>query len=509
VPNELLVSRLAGRVATALREDGEVVELRVEDGGDEPAVGDVYKGRVSRVLPGIQAAFVDLGRGPDAFLHAADLHLPGETLPEAASATEDETEGEDDAEVPRRSVRRLEGRPPIQDRLREGREIVIQLARGSFGGKGPRVTSFASLPGHYLVYAPLVPFRGVSKRVTDDAERERLREILRRLAPPGAGFIIRTAGQGVSEEAFHEDAARLQAEWSRIQELASAAGAPVPLHRESGLFLRALRDAPRLPIDAIVVDDPDLLEEGRRFLSGLDPALAGRLRAHEGPGALFDDERIDAEIERALRPRVWLPSGGTVVIEPTEALVSIDVNTGKNVGTARPEDTILRTNLEAAHEIARQLRLRDLGGIIVVDFIDMERPEHRTRVVEAFTEALRRDPARTKVVGLSELGLLQLTRKRTRTGLRGSLTDACAVCTGTGRLKSADLTAHEALLEVRRLSAGLHPAEIRVRAHPEVARVIRRSVQSPRVGLDAGVVSRLEVEDDPALPADRFDVRAR
>ena len=499
MPNELLVSRLAGRVATALRENGEVVELRVEDGGDEPAVGDVFKGRVSRILPGIQAAFVDIGGGPDAFLHAADLHLPGEALPEASSG---EYDAGDDVK------RRLEGRPPLQDRLREGREIVVQVARETLGGKGPRVTSFATLAGRYLVYAPFAPFRGVSKRVEEGPERDRLREIVHTLAPAGAGFIVRTAGRGTPEPAFHEDAARLTALFRRIEERAAGTGAPAPLHRESGLFLRALRDAPRLALDAIVVEDQDLLDEALEYLDGLDASLAARVRVHGGPATLFDAEGIHAEIERALRSRVWLPSGGTVVIEPTEALVSIDVNTGKNVGTARPDETILKTNLEAADEIARQLRLRDLGGIVVVDFIDMVRAEHRNRVVEAFTAALARDAARTKVIGLSPLGLLQLTRKRTRPGLRSSLTDACACCSGSGRSKSADLVAHEALLEVRRLLAGLSPSRVSLRAPPEVARVVRRMLQSPRSGIDADGLEKIGVEEDDGLSADRFDVRA-
>jgi ribonuclease G len=503
VSNELLVSRLAGRVAIALREDGEVVEIRVEDRGDGPAFGDVFKGRVTRVLPGIQAAFVDLGAGHDAFLHAADLHLPGEVLPDAGG-----DDGEDEPDVPRRSSRRLEGRPPLQDRLREGRDIVVQVVRETLGSKGPRVTSFVTLPGRYLVFAPLAPFRGISKRVAEGQERDRLLGIVRGLEPTEAGFIVRTAGRGAPDAAFREDAGRLAATWRRIVDGAARAPAPAPLHREPGLYLRALRDAPRSGLDAVIVEGRALHEEGTRYLQGLDPALASRVHEHAGPGLLFDDEGVHAEIEKALRPRAWLPSGGTVVIEPTEALVSIDVNTGKNVGSARPEETILKTNLEAADEIARQLRLRDLGGIIVVDFIDMERAEHRTRVVEALTAALARDASRTKVVGMSELGLLQLTRKRTRPGLRSSLTSACASCAGTGRVKSPEIAAHDALQEVRRLFAGLGASEVRVRAHPEVARALRLAVQSPGSGIDGDGLSRLDVVDDPELSSDRFDVRA-
>jgi ribonuclease G len=508
MPNELLVSRLGGRVATALREDGEVVELRVEEGGDDLAVGDVLKGRVSKILPGIQAAFVDVGAGPDAFLHAADLQLPEEAPPEVGSVDAEDPEPEDELEVIKKPRRASRPGPPLQDRLKEGREIVVQVARESLGSKGPRVTSFVTLAGRHLVFAPHVPFRGVSRRVVEQDERDRLRAIARGLAPAGAGFIVRTAGRGAPEASFQADAAWLAATWREIERRASRTAAPARLHADAGLFLRSLRDAPRVGLDAVVIEDPELFETGRAYLADLDPALAGRLRLHEGPVPLFDEQGIHAEIERALHPRVWLRSGGTVVIEPTEALVSIDVNTGKNVGVARPEETILKTNLEAAREIARQLRLRDLGGIIVVDFIDMEAADHRRQVVDALTAALQRDHARTKVLGLSELGLLQLTRKRTRPELRSSLMRPCPSCSGEGGVKTPELSAHEALLEVRRLLAGLDPAGVRVRAHPDVAREIRRAVQSPGEMRDGAWVDRLVIEEASDLDPDRFDVTA-
>jgi ribonuclease G len=508
VPNELLVSRLGGRIATALREDGEVVELRVEEAGDDLAVGNVLKGRVSKVLPGIQAAFVDVGGRQDAFLHAADVHLPEEAPLVVAGPDPDDPEPEDELELMRKPRRAARPGPPLQDRLKEGREIVVQVARESLGSKGPRVTSFITLAGRHLVFAPHVPFRGVSRRVVEPEERDRLRAIARALDPAGAGFIVRTAGRGVPEASFHADAARLHSTWTEIERRASRTTSPARLHADDGLFLRSLRDAPRVGLDAVVVEDPELFERGREYLADLDPRLAARLRLHEGPVPLFDEQGIHAEVERALHPRVWLRSGGTVVVEPTEALVSIDVNTGKNVGSAGPEETILRTNLEAAREIARQLRLRDLGGIIVVDFIDMERTDHRRQVVEALTAALQRDHARTKVLGLSELGLLQLTRKRTRPGLRSSLMRACPSCSGEGAVKTPEMSAHEALLEVRRLLAGLDPAAVRVRAHPDVARELRVAVQSPGARIDGTRVERLVIEDDDDLDPDRFDVMA-
>jgi ribonuclease G len=503
--SELLVSRAGGRTCAALREDGVTVELRVEDDSRALAVGHIVKARVSKILPGVQSAFLDVGQERDAFLHVSDLLLPGEAAP---SPLEDGTE--DEAEIPamRPPRRAVPVGPPLQDRLKEGRELVVQVVREAFGGKGPRVTCFITLPGRYLVYAPQAPFRGVSRRIHDPEERQRLRDILAALPEMPGGFIVRTNGAGALPSAFEADARFLVNAWSAIDEKVARSSSPSVLHADLDLFLRSLRDAPGSSLNRVVVDDEGMYLAGLDYLREIDPPLASRLRRHVGSESLFDATGVSQEIEKALRPRVWLKSGGTIVIEPTEALVSIDVNTGKFVGAKRPEDTVLRTNLEAAVEIARQLRLRDLGGIIVIDFIDMDRAEHRHQVIEALEQALQRDPSRTKVVGLSELGLLQLTRKRTRLAIGGALTCSCTSCSGTGRMKTPETVAYDALSEVRRVASPVRSGEVTVSAHPEVARALRLALQAAAPIVDRDLAERLRVLDDPEARMDQFDVSA-
>jgi ribonuclease G len=284
--------------------------------------------------------------------------------------------------------------------------------------------------------------------------------------------------------------------------------APATLHVDESLPLRMLRDAPREGVERIVFDDEETYERARAWIAPLDATLAARLRLHPHAGRLFEAEGVDAELDRALRPRVWLKSGGTIVIEPTEALVSIDVNTGKFVGSRRAEDTVLKTNLEAADEIARQLRLRDLGGIIVIDFIDMDRAESRRQVLSALESALHRDRSRTKVVGLSELGLVELTRKRTRAGIAAHVSRTCPTCYGHGRVKSPVTLAGEALAETRRLAEAFPEGDLTIRAHPDVARAVRLALQDAGPSVEAAVVARVRVEDDPGARPDTFDVIA-
>jgi ribonuclease G len=499
---ELFLSRVGGRSFAVLREDDVTVELRVEDRRAGTPVGYVIKGRVERVLPGIQCAFVDTGLARNGFLHVSDLILPGETAePDDAALTGSGGAGEDaPSEAP--------SRERIERLVRVGDELLVQVSRDETESKGARLTSYVTLPGRYVVYSPQMARNAVSRRIVDSGERERLLAILERVEVPQGGFIVRTAGHGVDEEAFRADAGLLVEEWERIRERAESSRAPAVLHEEETLAMRLLRDLPRDGVEAIVVDDRGLLGEVRAYLGRVDPVLAARVRGHEGTTSLLEDRGLDQEIERALRPKVWLPSGGYLVIEPTEALVSIDVNTGRFVGARDPEDTILRTNLEAAAEIARQLRLRDLGGIIVIDFIDMQRARDRRKVTEALGETLRRDRARTKIVGLSELGLLQLTRKRSRPGFAAQLTRRCPACAGRGRVKTPEAVSAEALAELERVLPFVEAREVTVRAHPDVARAVRSRLRDePPLGAP-GRSPTLRIEDDASLLPDHFDVLA-
>lgn len=402
---ELYFSRTADGFCTARREDGKTVEFRAQRFAEQ-RFGQIVKARVSRVVPSLQAAFLDVGRPRNAFLHVSDLRLPGEP----------------------------EGQAPIQDRLEEGRDLLVQISRESTS-KGDRATCYVGIAGRLLVLQPLDRQVRVSRRIHDPRERARLGSLLEALGEGRVGWIARTAASGIEPSLLEAEASQLLSAWGEIRSRADAERAPAVLHEEPGLHLRLLRDAPADGLERAVFDDREAYEQARADLCRVAPELVPKVELHEGPRSLFESYGLARELDRSLRPRVWLESGGYIVIEPTEALVSIDVNTGKSVQGTSPERTNLETNLEAAQEIGRQMRLRDLGGIVVVDFVDLELPEHRTQLVDAMIAALRGDPARTQVLGLSPIGLLQLTRERTRCSPASVLTRACPTCRGRGRVR--------------------------------------------------------------------------
>ena len=515
MPAELLVSRRGDQTWAALREAGRTVELRVESDQAGPRVGRIFKARVSKVLPGIQCAFLDLGSERQGFLHVRDLLLPGEQ-PGPPPGPEEWTEYVDLALDPRTSreaaadsvdsTRPAEPRGLIEDRLRAGRELLVQISRESLGDKGPRATCYLSLAGNLLVLFPQLGRCGVSRKIEDPQERERLLGILRRLAGKTVGHVARTAARGVDEAALRADAEELESHWKEIQSRAERLPAPSTLHREPDFILRLLRDRPREGLERILLDDPGQRRRAEEFLAEAEPQLAGRVALHDGPDPLFETYGVTQEIEKALRPRVWLKSGGYVVIEETEALVSIDVNTGKFIGGRRQEETVLRTNLEAAGEIARQLRLRDLGGIIVIDFIDMDLAESRNQVIAKLRDGLRHDPARTAIVGLSALGLLQLTRKRTRAGLGARISRACPLCAGQGRIKSAATVAAEALVELLQRAARSPERRFSLCVHPDSAYEMRKALSRAAEQIPA---DRIVLSVDPTLRPDAFRLNGR
>jgi ribonuclease G len=465
VRTELLVNATPPETRVAVLEDGRVVEVLHERRSKSGLVGNVYLGRVHRVLPGMQAAFVSIGLDRDAFLYVEDIapHPPEfdfgdgqEVAPEAAAATAER-----------------EDRPRIDDLLKEGQEIVVQVTKDPMGGKGPRVTAGISLPGRALVYLPSVREIGISRRITDEGERERLRGILEGLGGEG-GFIARTAALSMRAEDFQPDFRYLTGLAGKIARRRESVAAPALLHRELDLAARSVRDLAGPDCAVIRVDDEGTRDRLKELLDTMAPALASRLELWDRPEPLFEHFGGEAEIENALRSRVTLPSGGSLVIHQTEALVAIDVNTGRFVGKDALEDTVFAVNLEAAPEVARQIRLRDLGGLLVVDFIDMELPENRAAVFTRFEEELAKDRARTRVLPLSEFGLIEVTRQRSRGNIERLLTRACPACGGSGRVKT-DLTLaldlRRALLAPPRLfSAG---QTVRVRVQPSLAHLLQ------------------------------------
>jgi ribonuclease G len=491
---DLIVSNTPQETRVALLEDGRVSELFIEREAQRGIVGNIYKGRVTRVLPGMQSAFVDLGLERDAFLHVADVL---EELPENLLSVEEQAEVRVSSEASR-----------IEDRLRQGQELLVQAVKEPLGAKGARITSYVSLPGRYLVLMPTVEHVGVSRKIVDEEERKRLKGLAKALRAElgGGGLIVRTAGQGRSHEDFERDARYLRRTWDEIRAVASRGRPPLLLHREPSLVQRLLRDLLSEETGRILLDSQEEHARTVDLVSQLQPALVPRVRLHARPNSILEEHGVAAEIERALRNKVWLDSGGYIVINQTEALVAIDVNTGRYVGKSTLEETVLSTNLEAVREVVRQIRLRDLGGIIVVDLIDMEERKSRQKVLAAFERELARDRSPSKVLSVNELGLVILTRKRVRQSLERTLCEPCAYCGGTGMVKRVSTVCSELFDEVRKLLPHVHGQPLLVRLNPEVARALQGTEADILRELRALVGSEIRVQGDPLLHQEQFDV---
>jgi ribonuclease G len=454
----------------AVQEGNLLTELYLERHRHRSIVSSVYKGTVTNVLPGMQAAFVDIGLAKDAFLYAGDYTANLADVGHAMLDADDE-DADADLDVDEEPKREVTG--PIEDMLSRGQSVLVQVSKESLGTKGARITSFISLPGRYLVYMPQARHIGVSRRIRDERERDRLRAALRSLPLPPGGFILRTNAEGKGEAEFAHDVEFLGRLWSQIQSRFETAAPPAALHEEMDLTFRVVRDLFSPEVDEFVVDDAAAYDKCLGYVQALAPALADRVRLYGERAPIFEALGIEKDIEKALRRRVWLKSGGYIVIDHTEALVSIDVNTGKYVGKRDFEQTVLKINLESVNEIVRQIRLRDLGGIIIIDFIDMEVAEHREQVEKALKRALAADKARTNVLQISELGLVEMTRKRVRQDLRALLTQSCPCCRGTGVVKSTETLATEIYRALQARAAAEAPPgegrEIVARVHPELA----------------------------------------
>ncbi len=437
-------------VRVAIVEHGVLAELQIDRARDRGIGGNVYTGRVVRVLPGMQAAFVDIGLERAAFLHVSDLwtgsELPPSTVTEDGDAAETtvEFEGRRRTRAPRR---------PIEEQLKKGNELLVQIAKEPIGTKGARVTSYVSLPGRYLVYMPTVAHVGISRRIEDEAERQRLRDILNDVRPSEGGLIIRTACVGVSKREMAADVRFLTRLWERVRTQAAAATAPALIHSDVDLVLRTVRDHFTNDVERLLIDEPADYARVREFVEAVMPRLAPRVELYEGSAPIFDHLGLESQITKALERRVWLKSGGYIVIDQTEALTVVDVNTGRYVGKRTHEETILKINLQAAQAVIDQVRLRNIGGIIIVDFIDMEEPEHRTKLLDTHREAGKKDRARTNVKTISELGLVEMTRKRTRDSLQALLLGPCPHCGGRGRIKAVETMGQELLRRLRREAA--------------------------------------------------------
>lgn len=447
---EILVTVDIDETRAVVREDGDLAEIFIERPIHQRIVGNIYKGRVQNVLPGMQAAFVDIGLERNSFLYVDDA-LP----------FKDEADDID----PRKMT--------IKDVLKSGQEVLVQVVKEAIGTKGARVTRHVTLPGRYMVLMPNMDYVGVSRRIQDEKERDRLKALAVRVKPPGMGCIVRTVAEGASEDDLAGDCAFLHRLWTRVQARSHGSGAPALLHRDLGLVDRVVRDWFDDGVTDLVIDNRTEYERVIDFLEFSAPALRDRVRLYTRTDqTLFDAYNIEQEIEKVLKRRVWLKSGGYIVIDRTEALTAIDVNTGKYVGTTNLAETVFKTNLEAAREIARQLRLRDIGGIIVIDFIDMEVAEHRVQVLQALDEALKRDRTRAHVLGLTQLGLVEVTRKKSNQTLDDIMTRPCHCCDGRGRVLSEESMARRVRAEIRRTLKTSASEALLMEVNPGVAALV-------------------------------------
>ena len=465
----------------AIMEDGVLEELYVERTSQDNYVGNIYKGRVVNIEPSIQAAFVDFGVGRNGFLHISDIepqyYRQGGLDPDKAfelvdpsgKAAEAEADGRRGSRKPRIGDR-PRVKPPIQDILRRGDEVLVQVIKEGFGTKGPTLSTYISIPGRYLVLMPPLGRVGISKKIDDEHERRILRDIMLELRPPkGVGFVVRTAGTERTKSEMARDMAYLLNLWKSIVRRMRKYSAPIDIYQESDMIIRTIRDMFTEDVGRILIDEPAAYERAREFLELVMPKYAPRLQLYEGKEPLFHRYGLEEEISRINQRKVPLKGGGSIVIDTTEALVAIDVNSGSFRTEKSAEENAYQMNLIAAKEIARQLRLRDLGGVIVNDFIDMRKEKYRRSVEKALHDALKRDRARTKVLRTSPFGLIEMTRQRIRPSLRKSIFRDCPTCTGTGIVKTAESMAIEVMRTLQLSATRDDVTRLNITVHDDVA----------------------------------------
>ncbi|MGA7298130.1 MAG: ribonuclease G [Rhodanobacteraceae bacterium] len=485
--DEILFNVAPRESRVAIVENGVAQEVMIERAERRGQVGNIYKGRVTRVLPGMQAAFVDIGLQRSAFLHAGDLSRP---------ALEDGEPGEQAMET-----------RPINRLLHEGQQIVVQVIKDPIGSKGARITTSLSLPSRYLVLLPDHHVHGVSARITDMAERDRLRQILLAMDPDSEhGYIVRTNGEGQEHETLAEDVRFLGKLWKHLQKTIRQAAVGECVYEEPGLALRVLRDMLRENVVRVRVDDAASTDAMCRFATRFMPELAGRIEHYDGERPIFDFYGVEDELQRALQQQVALKSGGSLVIETTESMSTIDVNSGSYVSRRNLEETVFRTNLEAAQALARQLRLRNLGGIIIIDFIDMHDEDHKRQVLRTLEKALALDHVKTSVYAISELGLVQMTRKRTTESLARQLCETCPACSGRGYRKSVETVGLEVYREISRAVRQFEAERLLVLAHPAVVDWIVDEDSLALADLEAAIGKPIALQSEDQYPQEQFDV---
>ena len=509
---EMIVSSNGHETMVAILEDDLVAEIFVERERHRGVVGNVYKGRVSKVLPGMQSSFIDLGLERDGFLYVADVV---DTLDEFDKLSgDDDEDGNAGGGKGRGEPRGERPQPKIEELLKEGQEIIVQVVKEPLGTKGARLTSHVTMPGRFLVFMPTVDHIGVSRKIESREERSRLRGIVREFREAHGftgGVIIRTAASGRPKEDILGDLEAFHRIWTEMRQRNESSRAPAVLYQEQSIVSRLLRDLLTEDYQAIRIDNEQEYRRVVELVERIMPSLAPKVKHYAKPFPIFDEYGVQAEIDKALKSKVWLKSGGSIVINQTEALVAIDVNTGRFVGkktSGRLEDTIVKTNLEAVKEIVRQVRLRDLGGIIVLDLIDMEDKKNRQKVYQAVEAELKKDRSPSKALQVADFGLVIITRKRVKQSLERVLTEPCPYCSGTGVIKSSSTICYEILSEVKKVSADLNGHRLLLRVNPDIARALKEEEHAVVKDLKQSIGKEVTIKPDVHLHHEQFDVMA-
>ncbi|HSQ83783.1 MAG TPA: Rne/Rng family ribonuclease [Desulfobacterales bacterium] len=503
---QLIVNVSDHETRVALLEDGTIVELHLDRGDDSDVTGNIYKGKVLRVLPGMQAAFVDIGLNQAAFIYVDDVYNNDFKEYERMFQIENEEPDSEDENNLEPEVLKRRRNFQIEELISEGQEMLVQVVKSPIGTKGARISSNISLPGRFLVLMPTSDHIGISRRIENEDERERLRSAVRDLRTNSYGYIVRTAAESEASEKLVSEMSFLDNLWKNIQKKYEKAPTPSLLHQEISVSLRAVRDLLIHEVEKVVIDSKPTYDAVLSFLDIYMPALKDHVVLYEGTEPLFDAYNLEGDISRALKRKVWLKSGGYITIEHTEALVAIDVNTGRYVGKHNLEETILETNLEAVKEIAYQIRLRDIGGIIIIDFIDMDKKSNQEKVFNALNEALLRDKSKTHVLPMSEMGLIQMTRKRTREPLTRIMCEPCYYCDGEGYIISKQSICYSIYREILRESQDMEGVRLTLRANPEIAELLHGEENHLIVALEIAIGKQIVIYPDTTYHLEEFDV---
>lgn len=521
--DQLVVNVASFETRIALLEGGIVTELMIERNTDRGLVGNIYFGKVQRVLPGMQAAFVELGMNKAAFLYVGDViraqpsldpqdaldeveRSLGTETDEASGEGEEKSASEPEGELYLKQKRRVKEKHKIEDLLKPGQEILVQVTKDPIGTKGPRVSCNISIPGRHVVFMPNYDHIGISRKIAEEEERERLKLLLTQMKPAEGGFVARTVSQGVADEKILEDCEYLVSMWRDIERRIKNLSAPVLVQPELDILLKCARDMTHESLSRIVIDQEEAYLRTKNFLQIFHQPMCEKIELYDRKEPIFDYFGVESEIARAMGRKVWLRSGGYLIIDQAEALTVIDVNTGRFVGKRNLEDTILRANLEAVREVAYQLRLRNIGGMVIIDFIDMESQSDRDKVLNALIEALKKDRARCNVVKISEIGLVEMTRQRTRESLERRMCEPCFYCDGKGTLKSKQTIVYEIFRQLLNRGKNLFEPSIMVHAHPEVVDLVYGEEHENLTKIEEQLKKQITVRPRGSFHQEQFDI---